>query len=108
MSAIKHFKAIVDIGERIKEIDVSIYEHHYYPIVFGSWTLIVGKRKERTKFDWDGRDGYLQYSEASFPDSSYSNSNVEWTHIKNEGVNYDDPVSVYERIKKYLLTKYCV
>jgi len=105
-SALKHFRAIISLGEKLKEIGVDYYEHQYYSLAFGSWTIIAGKRKERTKFSWDGRDGFLELWEANFPDSSYST--VEWNHVKTEGVDYKDPVTVYDRMEQYLRIKYSV
>jgi len=91
------------IGDRLKGIGVAIYEHQYYSLVFGSWTIIAGKRKDRTKISWDGRDGFLDFSEAHFPDSSYSTK--EWNHIKNEKVVFKDSFSEYDRVEQYFREK---
>jgi hypothetical protein len=71
-TALQHFRAIVSLGEKLKEIGVAIYEHQYYSLVFGSWAIIAGSRKVRSKISWDGRDRFLDFSESHFPDSSYS------------------------------------
>ena len=105
-SALKHFQAINSLFERLKEIGVAVYEHQYYSLVFGSWTIVAGKRKQRTKFSWDGRDRFLDYSEADFPDSSYSSR--DWKHIKNEKVDFKDSLNEYGRMEQYLYEKYSV
>ena len=105
-SALNHLHSIVALGDRLKEFGIAIYEHHYLTLVFGSWTLIAGKRKERIKISWDGRDGFLDFSEGLFPDSSYSSNN--WRHIKNEGVDFKDPLTPYDRAERFLTTKYNV
>jgi len=96
------------LSERLKEVRVAIYEHHYYSLVFGSWTIVVGTRKERVKITWDGRDGYLNYSEALFPDSSYSPKPNEWIQKKSESIDLKEPTTAYEKVEQYLLEKYSV
>ena len=105
-SPIKHFEKVLALANELKGIGVAIYQHQYDTLVFGSWTITTGKRKERVKFSWDGRDGFLTYSEAVFPDSSYSTR--EWKEIKCEGVDFKDDFTVYDRMKQFLSTKYGV
>ena len=102
-TALQHLRAIVSLGKKLKEIDVAIYEHQYYSLVFGSWTIIAGNRKDRSKISWDGRDGFLDFSESQFPDFSYATK--EWHHIKNERVDFKDSVSEYDRVEQYFREK---
>lgn len=104
--ALKHFEAILELGKRMKEIGVAIYEHEYYSLVFGSWTVVVGKRKNRIKFSWDGRDGFLDISEGHFPDSSCSTKT--WNHLKNERIDTHAPFTVYDRVEECLRNKFTV
>ena len=107
-SSVNHLRAVVALSERMKEVGVAIYEHHYYSLVFGSWTIVAGRRKERVKITWDGRDGHLNYSEALFPDSSYSPKPDEWIQKKNEGIDLQEQATAYQKAERYLLQKYSV
>jgi hypothetical protein len=49
-------------------------------LAFGSWLLVLGKRKYRFRFIWDGRDGILRTAKALIPDSR---TIIKWEEISN-------------------------
>jgi hypothetical protein len=69
-------------------------------LVFGSWTIVTGKRHERIKISWDGRDGFLTVEQTTAPDSRPPD---DWVNVKTEGIdvrNYTDAFNAAERFLK--------
>lgn len=102
---LKHFEQLNETANSLSARGIEIHEHHYFGLAFGNWTLIAGKRKERVRFDWDGRDAFLTISEAKFPDSQHS---TEWTQIKQTGINSTDGREVWRTVSEFLNVKFAI
>lgn len=102
-NSVKHIEAVLAIAQRLSSSDIAIYEHTYHALVFGSWTIVAGKRKERVRFSWDGRDGILTVEQAIFPDSQ---QRTEWEHVKTEGVDVRHYSQALDAVESYLRRKF--
>lgn len=100
-----HYQQLVDAAKRLAERGIEVYEHHYNNLAFGSWTVIAGKRHEQVRFVWDGRDGFLTISEASFSDSR---STPAWNTVKQTGINTQSGHEVWQVVVDFLATKFAV
>lgn len=80
----QHIAAVLALSQRLAALDIAIYQHNYHALAFGSWTIVAGKRKERIRFTWDGRDRFLTVEQAAFPDSQ---QRTEWQRMETEGAN---------------------
>lgn len=78
--ATAHFENLLRILRDLEPEGIALYEHHYYPEAFGSFTLVLGRAHHRAKFAWDGRDCILSMSIADFPNK---NANPPWIHDAN-------------------------
>jgi hypothetical protein len=102
---LKHFEQLNDAAKSLSTRGIEIYEHHYFGVAFGNWTVVAGKRKERVRFDWDGREAFLTISEASFPDSQHA---TEWNQTKQMGINSTDGGEVWRAVVEFLEVKFAV
>ena len=66
-SAIDHFRRLERLAAVLSDRGIAIYEHRYYLLVFGSFSLELGTRHRRWGFSWDGKDGFLSVSDAYAP-----------------------------------------
>ena len=98
-----YFQQLLDYTTALEQRGIEIYEHHYFSLAFGSWTLIAGKRHERIRFDWDGRDAFLTISETTFSDAR---STQEWKKIQQMGINTKDREQIWHAIIDFLTTKF--
>lgn len=69
-STIEHLKLICELAESCEMHDLIVYEHEYRYMVFGSWMIIVGNSKHRTKFSWDGKESNLHICMSEFQNSN--------------------------------------
>jgi hypothetical protein len=104
-SSVKHIEAVLAMAQRLASLDIAIYEHSYNALVFGSWTIVAGKRKERVRFSWDGRDGFLTVEQAGFPDSR---QHTNWEHVKTEGVDVRNYTEALDAAERFLRQKFTV
>lgn len=102
-SSVRHIEAVLTLAQRLSASDIAIYEHSYYALVFGSWTIVAGKRKERVRFSWDGRDGFLTVEQAAFPDSR---QRTEWEHVKTDGVDVRHYTEALDAVESFLRRKF--
>jgi len=49
-SFLEHARQVHSLAAKLSEDGIAIYEHSYDMLSFGSWLLILGKRKYRLKF----------------------------------------------------------
>ncbi|MEK6653030.1 MAG: hypothetical protein AABY50_08890 [Nitrospirota bacterium] len=80
-SFLEHARQVHSLAEKLSEDGIAIYEHSYDMLSFGSWLLILGKRKYRVRFIWDGKDGILITAKALIPDSG---TIIKWEEMPNE------------------------
>ena len=102
-SSVRHIEAVLAMAQRLSASDIAIYEHSYDALVFGSWTIVAGKRKERLRFSWDGRDGFLTVEQATFPDSQ---QRTEWQHVKTESVDVRHYTEALDAVESFLKRKF--
>ncbi len=77
-SSIEHFQLVYELAESCEMHDLIVYEHEYSYMHFGSWVIIIGNSKHRTKFSWDGKESYLGISMSKFQNS---NSMPDWKPV---------------------------
>jgi len=91
-SSIEHIQSVNKLADYCKQLGLTIFEHEYNYMAFGSWVLVIGKDKHRIKFNWDGKESYLGVAASKFQNS---NSLPSWepvlssvgdTSIKQENV----------------------
>jgi hypothetical protein len=80
-SFLEHSTQIHSLVASLSRDGIAIYEHSYDMLAFGSWLLILGKRKYRFRFIWDGRGGILKTEKTLIPDSG---TIIKWEEISNE------------------------
>ncbi len=59
----KHFDSVVSLTSRLAEHNLTIFNHSFNYLCFGSWEIIVGSGHKERKFSWDGRDFLLEVSD---------------------------------------------
>lgn len=59
-------------------LGITLYEHSYSHLAFGSWSIVAGKPHHRMLFSWDGKGSYLGIGESEFTNSS---SSPEWRPV---------------------------
>ena len=102
-SSVRHLELLLAMAQRLAALDIAIYEHNYYALVFGSWILVVGKRKERVRFSWDGRDGFLTVEQATVPDSRQQ---PKWEPVKTDGIQVTEYAETLDAVEKFLREKF--
>ncbi len=102
-SSVSYMKAVLAMAQRLLESDIAIFEHRFHALAFGSWTIVAGRRKERARLSWDGRDGFLTIEQATFPDSRHQG---EWEHVKTESVAVSDQEQALQAAERFLVRKF--
>jgi hypothetical protein len=101
--SLRHIEALFAMAHRLSASEIAVYEHSYHALVFGSWTIVAGERKERVRFTWDGRDGFLTVEQAAFPDSRQQ---TQWERVRTEGVDVRDYTEALDAVENYLKCKF--
>ena len=105
-SSIEHIKLINDVSEFCEKHDLIIFEHDYNYMVFGSWSLVIGKSKHRMRFSWDGKESYLGVGVSEFQNS---NSTANWEPVlPSIGGTQKTEVEVFAFIKESLKKQYVI
>lgn len=102
-SSVRHIEAVLAMAQRLSASDIAVYEHSYHALVFGNWTIVAGKRKERVRFSWDGRDAFLTVEQATFPDSR---QRTEWEHVKTQGIDVRHHTEPLDAVESFLRRKF--
>jgi hypothetical protein len=66
----EHTELLNSLNTQCNSIGLTLYEHNYNYMHFGSWSLVVGTSKNRMQFSWDGKESYLGISVSSFQNSN--------------------------------------
>ena len=104
--AIEHFRLLDDLANSCTEKGIAIYEHRYHYLAFGSWTIVAGRRKNRMRFDWNGKEKLLYVSQSEFPDSQ---APANWTPLPcDTGGDGITQAEVIIAVQKYLRGVYDV
>jgi len=103
-SSIKHHKLVYELAGSCEMHDLIVYEHEYSYMAFGSWMIIIGKSKHRTKFSWDGKESYLDISMSEFQNS---NSMPDWKPVfPNVGGTEKTEAEVFAFVMEVLEKQY--
>jgi hypothetical protein len=74
---ISHLERLLRVLKNLQPRGISLYEHQYHPVAFGSFVAVLGHARKRVKFSWDGREFMLSVSFANFPTK---NARANWIH----------------------------
>ena len=102
-SCANHWNKVVALCSELAPLGVAVYEHSYSYLSFGSWTLILGKRKKMLRFNWDGREGFVTIQEALVPDSR---SIKDWKELNIQGIDVRDGDEPFAEVLKFARTKF--
>lgn len=80
--ALSHITELKELLEQLVPLDVELQEHSFHPLSFGSWVLVAGRRKQRYRFIWDGKESLLSVSFSTFSDSQ---SAAQWNEMPEHG-----------------------
>lgn len=105
-TSIEHIRLLNDLAKYCENQGLTIFEHKYRYLAFGSWSLIIGKDKDRMMFSWDGKESYLGVGKSNFQNS---NSSPNWEPVFPSigGINQSE-ASVFSFIKKQLKKQYVI
>lgn len=89
-SAEKHIEQLRLLQERLSQKNAAILEHRYNLLLMGSFSLVAGTAHHRIKFDWDGREFFLN---VQMCDCQSQSPTQEWVQVDN--VRIAPPQSVW-------------
>ena len=96
-----HLERVAELERTLK--GVTLFEHHYYLLVFGSFELEFGKPHRRLRIVWDGRERFLTVQRSNFPNQS---SHPEW---KNEQlIRVPAEMDVFETIENVVRAEFAL
>ncbi|HEX7861865.1 MAG TPA: hypothetical protein VF773_16135 [Verrucomicrobiae bacterium] len=64
-SSAGYFKRVFLLAERLARTGITVYEHKFDYMAFGSWEIVAGRRKKMLRFNYDGKDAYLSWCDAA-------------------------------------------
>jgi hypothetical protein len=102
-SAIEHLKRVTALAERLAARGIAIYEHSYYLMAFGIWTIVAGRRIKRFTFSWDGRDEFLEISVSEHDSSAVP---ARWSHVRTEHIKARDLTIPFQFVAEYVEREY--
>ncbi len=70
-SSAYYLRDLASLAERLARRKVSIYEHRFTYMAFGSWEIVAGRREKMLRFTYDGKDSYLSYCDSSVKPQSH-------------------------------------
>jgi hypothetical protein len=105
-TSIEHMRLVNEISDYCETHDLTIFEHQYNYMVFGSWLMVIGKSKHRMKFNWDGKESYLGISVSEFQNS---NSPANWEPVfPGVGGVQKSAADVFAFVKESLGKQYAI
>ena len=69
-STIEHLRRSEALAIKLAERGIAVYKHDDVMLAFGSFRLELGSRRRRWSLSWDGREGFLDFSDPYSPASS--------------------------------------
>ena len=102
---IDHLNQVQRLAAVLQKHYIAILRHDYHALVFGSFTLVAGKRKQRLKFDWDGKEFFLNVSVAECPSSDIIEN---WNQRENLRLSPQGEVGPFEKIEELTLKEFNV
>ena len=94
-SAIEHLLRLKALAANLADRGIAIYEHDYTMLAFGSFRLELGTRSRRWQFSWDGKEGFLSFSNPYVP-SEVQKGRPRTEHVERLGFGPDIPYSFIE------------
>jgi hypothetical protein len=94
-SAIEHLRRLGTLATKLADRGIAIYEHDYTMLAFGSFRLELGTRHRRWGFSWDGKEGFISFSDPYTPSDGRLAPPVSG-HAKRLDFGPDTPYSFIE------------
>ena len=105
-TSIEHIHLLNELAKYCANHDLTIFEHKYHYLAFGSWSLIIGKDKYRMMFNWDGKESYLGIGKSTFQNS---NSSPNWEPVfPSIGGTKQSEIAIFKFIKEQLKKQYLI
>lgn len=82
-SSARFMSALAAFSKSLSESDIAIYGIAYDLLHFGSWTIELGKRHQRSLLQWNGREFLMSLSKCDVSDSQAPR---EWKLVTEESV----------------------
>lgn len=102
-SSINHLDQVRRLAFSLAQLGISVLEHEFNVFVFGSFTLVVGKPKHRLKFEWDGREFFLNISVAECPSSDII---AKWIQKDNLRLPPQRDLDPFDKIEELALKEF--
>jgi hypothetical protein len=71
----EHFRQLHLLSGHMDLAGLTLYEHHYRYLGFGSFTIELGQPHKRLQYKWDGKERFLVCSTATL---SGQGENPQW------------------------------
>ena len=68
-SSASFIAALAKFSQSMSESGTAIYRIEYYFLSFGSWTIELGTRHQRSLLQWDGKESRMSLSQWDVADS---------------------------------------
>ena len=94
-SSLEHLRRLKALAGNLADRGIAIYEHEYTMLAFGSFCLELGTRHRRWGFSWDGKEGFISFSDPYTPRSGRTAPPV-FGHTKRLGFGPEIPYSFIE------------
>jgi hypothetical protein len=91
-SASSHLNWLNALQAQLSGLGVAVLEHNYLLLLMGSFSLVVGTAHRRLRFDWDGREFFLNIQQCCCENQSTAQA---WNHLKNSRISPPDSVEVF-------------
>lgn len=99
---IRQFEVVLAMARRLAPLNIAIYELDLCES-FGHWAIVAGKRGERVKFLWEGRDRVLTIRRSIFFSESEV-SKLERPLVKDMQLASSE--DALEEVEKFLMQKF--
>jgi hypothetical protein len=93
--ALQHFRQLTDLQSTLGA-NAAILEHKYILLLMGSFSITVGNAHNRLRFEWDGREFFLNVKNCTCARQS---SAQIWSQVEN--LRLAPPASVWSVIQQY-------
>jgi hypothetical protein len=102
-SSASFMSALAAFSRELSKSGIAIYGVAYDLLHFGSWTIEVGKRKQRSLLQWDGKEFLMSLSKCDVADSQ---SSRDWKLVAEEPIaDHSTREELFRAAKNILLEK---
>lgn len=96
-SALKHLTQVLELQSDLAAMSgAAVLEHNYLLLCMGSFGLVVGRSHNRLRFDWDGREFFLNVQQCTLQSQS---SVPSWQQLDNSRIA--PPASAWPAIREH-------